>query len=298
MKTLFILISFLFTVPAILVIGYFAIGASFRLQREANTSTKAIEERWSIGDYKAVYDTCIEPLERRPDDTTYLLYAGYSAFFLGLAELDEEPRLVWMDAAVTRIRKAMALNASIAGQAEYVLGKAYYYKGWYFYDSSAACLENAEAHGFAAADMDEYLAVIFAALGDTAKSLGRFEKALSVSRSDLLLLAAARAFLDAGNDSKAEALAIEAKTGTFDAVIREQARFLLAGIYRAKKDSARAERELTEALGENPDASEAHYLLGMLYSDQGDSVRARSEWRKTLAIDPTHAAARQKLNDR
>ncbi len=281
-----------------IVAGVVALASRSSDRRERALGLAAIEEIWAKGDYKAVHASCEALLGRRPADVNTLLYSAYSAFYLGLAELDEEAKQSWMNVCVARVRRALALDESLAGQVDYMLGKAYFYKGWHYYDSSAARFEKAESRGFKASDTDEYLAVVYSALGDSAKSLARFEKALSASRNGLLLLAAARAFLDAGQPERAESLAKEAEAGAADAVVRERARLQLADIFKAAKDYDAAERTLAEAIADNPECAEAHFLLGLIYSERGDAVRARSEWRKTVAIDPTHAAARQKLNER
>ena len=138
----------------------------------------------------------------------------------------------------------------------------------------------------------------YAGLGETAAAIANFEAVLAKSRSEQLLLAAARAYLDAGAGEKAQTLLLEAVESGTDELTRAKCRFLLGEIYAAKGDAAAAERQYSLILEKDPDSAEAHYRLGLLYQGRGDPVRARAEWRRAVNLDPMHAAARQKLTEK
>jgi Tfp pilus assembly protein PilF len=181
---------------------------------------------------------------------------------------------------------------------EYVLGKAYYHKGDPYFDEAVKYLEASIASGYAATDAHEYLALAYAGLGEKEKAVANFEAALSVKRTDLLLLAAARALLDANSGEKAESLLVEAISAGTDELVREKCRFLLGDIFRSRGDVQRAEEQYSLILEKDPESAEAHYRLGLIYQERGDPLRARAEWRKAVALDPMHAAARQKLTEK
>jgi tetratricopeptide (TPR) repeat protein len=152
--------------------------------------------------------------------------------------------------------------------------------------------------GYIAEDSREYLAVAYAGLGDLPKALANFDAALGHKKSDLLLIAAGKAYLDAGKDDRAEALLLEALATSGDVLAREKCRFLLASIYETRGEAQKAREQIELVITENADSAEAHYRLGLMYQKAGDPIKARSEWRRAVSIDPMHAAARQKLTEK
>jgi tetratricopeptide (TPR) repeat protein len=125
-----------------------------------------------------------------------------------------------------------------------------------------------------------------------------FEAALGKNRSDLLLIAAAKAYVDASEPVKAEALLLEVLANGRDDLAKENGRFVLGEIYKARGDTAKSEEQYQLILSKNPASAEAHYRLGLVYQVIGDPIKARAEWRKAVSIDPMHAAARQKLSEK
>jgi len=121
---------------------------------------------------------------------------------------------------------------------------------------------------------------------------------LERNRSDLLLIAAAKAYVDDGLPVKAEALLLEVLANGQDDLAKENGRFVLGDIYKARGDNAKAEEQYVLILDKNPASAEAHFRLGLAYQITGDPIKARAEWRKAVSIDPMHAAARQKLSEK
>ncbi|MCK7486181.1 MAG: tetratricopeptide repeat protein [Bacillus subtilis] len=138
----------------------------------------------------------------------------------------------------------------------------------------------------------------YSSLGITGKAWNPSKRALARSKTDLLLLAAARAYIQHGSRDKAEIAALEALSITEDSLVREKSRFLLGELYLGRKDYKMAEEQHNLILEMNPESADAHYHLGMIWQEKGDPVRARAAWRKAVSLDPMHTAARQKLAER
>ncbi len=260
----------------------------------------AILNQWKAKDYDTVLQSTGNSLGARPIDPFYLVFNGLASFYKAVAMPESDERTALLDNTVVSIRKALASGRKmpVRAQAEYVLGKAYYHKGSDYYDLAAVYLEASVGHGYVANDSHEYLGALYAGLGQSSKAIGHFEKALEVGKSDLLLLSTAKAYAEAGENGKSEALLQEIiSTGT-DALIREKAGLLLGNIFRGRREFARAEEFFNAVLSKNPDSADAYYNLGLVYQDKGDPVRARAAWRKAVSIDPMHQASRQKLSEK
>jgi len=262
-------------------------------------SSEKILMFWSEKDYDSVLSLCEEGLLQRPIDPLFLVLKGFSSFYRGIGETDGEIRVRYMDDSIFALRKAMtAPPVPFKPQVLYVLGKAYYHKGPFYMDEAVRFLETSIQEGYSAKDTLEYVAVAYSSLGDYEKSVEAFERALAVEKSDLLLLAAARAYIQSAQEEKAEVAALEALSLTEDSLVREKSRFLLGELYVARKDYRKAEEQYNLVLEINPESADAHYYLGLIWQEKGDSVRARAEWRKAVSLDPMHTAARQKLAER
>src|SRR5208337_3369706 len=142
------------------------------------------------------------------------------------------------------------------------------------------------------------LALAYVSLGDKAAAIKNFEAALEKSRADLLLISAAKAYVDAGESVKAEALLLEVLARGTDDLAKENSRFILGDIYIGRSDLAKAQEQYSLILAKDPASPEAHYRLGLVYQAGGDSIKARAEWRKAVSLDPMHAASRQKLSEK
>jgi tetratricopeptide (TPR) repeat protein len=254
---------------------------------------------WSAKKWDLVRSESLSSLTSRPMDAFYLSFRGLASFYKGMDLPEGEDRAALVDEAIVSLRKALAVGGGMPkAQVEYVLGKAYYIKGDSYYDEAVKYLEQSIASGYLASDSREYLALSYVGLGDPAKAVTSFEIALEHSRADLLLIAAAKAYVDAKDPIKAEALLLEAIANGKDDVAKESGRFLLGDIYRARGDLDKAEEQYGLILGKDVASAEAHYRLGLVAQAKGDPVRARAEWRKAVSIDPMHAAARQKLSEK
>ena len=262
-------------------------------------SKHAVLADWKAKNWDRVIAETTASLVSAPLDPFYLMFKGFASFYEALELPEGDGRSALFDDSIVALRKAMATGRNLPrAQVEYVLGKAYYQKGQFYFDESVKYMEASVADGYVAADSSEYLAVAYAGLGNTAKALDYFKAALAKSRAESLLLAAAKTYVDAGDPSDAEALLLEALSSGKDALVAEKCRFLLGDIYRAAGDGAKAEEQYNLILQSNQNSAEAHYRLGLIHQDRGETVQARAEWRKAVSIDPTNVAAREKLTEK
>jgi tetratricopeptide (TPR) repeat protein len=274
-------------------------GAFTKLTAGNAVSKQKILSDWGAKKWDLVRSESLSSLAVRPLDAFYLTFRGLASFYKGMELPEGEERAALVDESVVALRKALATGGGLPkAQIEYVLGKAYYDKGDSYYDEAVKYLELSIAAGYLAADSREYLALAYVGLGDKAGAVRSFEAALAKNRSDLLLVAAAKAYLDADENVKAEALLLEVLANGKDDLAKENGRFVLGDIYKARGDLAKAEEQYSLILSKNPASAEAHYRLGLAYQTTGDSIKARAEWRKAVSIDPMHAAARQKLSEK
>lgn len=265
---------------------------------------QAILAEWQKREWDKVLSDCVGSLESKTLDPFYLGFAGMAAFYKASELPDSEEKSGLIDRCIVYLRKTLVVTESgRAGRTpraemEYVLAKAYYAKGKSYYDSAAKWMEASISDGYVGDDSREYLAVAYAGLGNSVKAVENFELALQRHRTDLLLIAAGKAYVDEGKSDRAEALLLEALSKSHDVLAREKCRFTLASIYELRGEISKAQDQIELVIGENPESADAHYRLGLIYQKLGDAVRARAEWRRAVAIDPMHGAARQKLAEK
>jgi tetratricopeptide (TPR) repeat protein len=274
-------------------------GAFSRTEEGRPVPKREILADWSAGKWADARSKAEASLVSAPLDAFYLSFRGLAAYYEGMELPEGEERAARVDESIASLRKAIAAGGRIPlAQVQYVLGKAYYEKGDFFLDESASFMEAAIASGYAAKDSSEYLALAYSRLGDAARAVASFEAALARDRSAPLLIAAAKAYVDAKSPEKAEPLLLEAIASGKDDVAAENGRFLLGDIYRSRGDLGKAEQQYSLALAKDPESAEAHYRLGLIWQARGDPIKARAEWRKAVSIDPMHAASRQKLSEK
>ncbi|MBU0928421.1 MAG: tetratricopeptide repeat protein [Spirochaetes bacterium] len=296
-------------ITGIVVVASIAIivaGATVALGRiAANRATpkatqQSIADRWLAKDFAGVYEACQASLAISPLDPFYLVFNGFSAFYLGIAESDGERRSSRMDEAIFSLRKALIdKDAPLRAEATYVLGKAYFLKGIDYYNEAIDYLEEAARNGYSQSDTWEYLALAAQGTGSLGKSVAYFDKAMAATAgSPELTLAAATANAAAGDAAKAERLATEALAMTSDEYLAERCGFLLGDLLMKTGRQSEALARYEAIKDKNPQSADAWYYQGLALFEMGDPIGARAAWRKAVSIDPMHMGARQKLSER
>jgi tetratricopeptide (TPR) repeat protein len=249
-------------------------------------------------------------------DYFLLTMHGFSAYQLGISQINSINAAQYFDACVWSLRKASLLKNSLNdGRLYYVLGKAYHYKGENYADLSVKYLEKARDLSYSAADIPEYLGMAYAEIGDYRSSVAAFADALvlqgeeGLSGEDLseeplsgripsgpLLLSIARSYLALDEFEMARAYLQRCIDTSPDSRTVLSARLLLSEVLLKSGDNNGARKPLMDILAEAGENAEAHYQLGELYALQGETTRARAEWRLALRVDPAHLKARTRLS--
>ncbi|MDR0487206.1 MAG: tetratricopeptide repeat protein [Treponema sp.] len=280
-----------------------AAGASvfvtMRFRSGASNEKRELLSSWNTGDYEQVYDISKNALSNKPVDHFLLTLNGFSAYQLGISQINSHNTLVFIDSCICSLRKALLLKeSSDDGRVCYVLGKAYSYKGLEYADLTVKYLELAKSYSYDAADIPEFLGVAYAAVGDFRSSVEAFTQAFVPDRppSDTLLLSIARSYMAMEEYSMAVSYLQRCVDMSPDSKSIFIARLLLAEVFRLLGDTDEALNLYAAILNDSGENAEVHYQLGELYSLKGDTTRARSEWRLAYRQDPSHTKARARLN--
>jgi len=289
------------TITALLVIlaaVIISILIIYRVKNGVSNEKNELLRIWNEGNYEKAYEISKNALFQKPVDYFLLTIHGFSAYQLGISQINSQNTLLYIDESIFSLRKALLYKeASNDGRIYYVLGKAYGYKGTEYSDLAIKYLEIA-SKVYDAKDIPEYLGLAYAASGDYRNSVASFSMAFNSDKppSDSLLLSIARSYIAMEEYSMASGYlkrCIEMSADSKSVVI---AHFLLAEVYRLTGDYENAEEQYFSILNNSGENAEVHYQLGELYSLKGDTTRARAEWRLAYRQDPAHAKTRARLN--
>lgn len=255
-----------------------------------------MHELWEQGQYGDIIERSRRVLSETPLDDSALVLGGFSHFYDGVNQASDEQRREYLDRSVRLLRKALVLRRTpLEPQVHYVLGKAYYHLGDFYYDLAIEHIEESLDQDYVADDTYEYLGVSYAHLGRYEESVESFETALDRDPSDLLYLTVAETYMKAGRPQEAESYLTEAMNATDEDFLVQRARFMLGEVYIQDDELDEAQEQFELIIESNAQSAEAHYQLGRVYDLKEDTERARYEWRETIRIDPNHAGALQEL---
>lgn len=252
-----------------------------------------LDELWNNRLYDEIISRSGEILAETPLDYRALVLKGFSSFYKAVSEISFEERVFYLDEAILSLRLArISDNSHWSSETVYVLGKAYYHKGKYFYDLAIRYLEEALRTGYSGEDIYDYLGLSYTQLNDRKRGLEYFLLAYEKNPTDLLMLTIAQNYFQLKMTEEAEEYLIRAINKTDDKAIEGKSRFLLGRLYFERGDYFKSENEYQEILELDPGSADAHYHLGEIYLKLNDLVKARSEWRKALIIAPSHYGAK------
>ncbi|MDR0561632.1 MAG: tetratricopeptide repeat protein [Spirochaetaceae bacterium] len=299
---------------AILIIAIISLGFVFfkDWKKKLGNEKQDLAQLWEEAAYDKAFSISGEMLNGKPMDHFLLTVRGFSAYQLAIAQINNYDTQSYIDTCIWSLRKALLVkNGAEDGRLQYVLGKAYYYKGFGYADLAVKFLEEARDASYAAPDIPEYLGLAYASLRDYRSSVASFSLALNpleISQplsddtkdvmypSDLLFLAIARSYIELNELEAAHAYLMRCVETSRDSKRIMAARLLVGEILRKRGDTKGAERQYAAILTEGGENAEAHYQLGEIYAANNDPTRARAEWRKAIRIDPAHKQARIRLN--
>ncbi len=242
--------------------------------------------------YDEVVSTADGILKRDPLNAVALSYKGFASFYRAVSQNALEEKMPYLDQAIVSLRRARLVNTPFIGETEYVLGKAYFNKGKYYYDLAIASMEKSLSSGYAQKDSHEYIGQAYTQLGQYEKGMEYFLTALKEDPGDLLLLTIGQTYYQMKRSSDAVDYLLRTLNKTEDKDIEERARFLLGGIYLDTSELFKAEEQFSAIVKIDPKSADAHYDLGEVYAKMNDPVKARAEWRNALIIDPSHYGAK------
>ena len=261
----------------------------------ARAGTGKIPALWKAAKYDELISVADAALKTDPLNANILAYRGFASFYKAVSEINPEDKVPFLDDAVVYLRRAELAGTSMKNEADYVLAKAYFLKGKFYYDLAVLRMTEAIDHGFVQNDSYEYLGLAYSQLGDLEKGIEFFLKALDQEQTDILLLTIGQTYYQMKRTADAVDYLMRTLNKTEDKAIEKKARSLLGEIYLDRNELFKAEEQYSALIALDPRSADAHFYLGEVYSKMNDPVKARAEWRAAYQIDPSHYGARLRL---
>lgn len=264
---------------------------------ETSRSADAIE-LWRDGEYDRVASVTGEHLHRYPLDTTSLALRGFAQFYRAMETVESEEKQELLVESVQLLRRVLLLPpTSMEPQIRYVLGKAYYHRGEFFYDSAVRELDAARRLGIEQLDLLEYLALTHHALGDQSQAVQFFEEAIDFGDEDVHRIHLADILILEEEYSRANQVLSEVLEHTNDVVLQQHSLLSSGRAYRESGDFQLSIGRFEELLELNPSSAEARYEMGETFLAMEQNDRARFEWREALRLNPNHIESFQRLQE-
>ncbi|MCL2800853.1 MAG: hypothetical protein FWD28_03740 [Treponema sp.] len=270
-----------------------------QLRSSVTNERREILRVWNDGNYEQAYNISKNALLEKPVDYFLLTINGFSAYQMGISQINNQSTLKFINECIFSLRKAvMKKEAAKDGRVYYVLGKAYGHKGAEYADLAVKYLEMARKLSYNAQDIPEFLGLAYAAYGDYRSSIAAFSMAFVPGKaaSDNLLLSIARSYIAMDDYQMAYGYLLRCVETSPDSRAVAMSRLMLAEIYRNTEEFSKAEEQYRKILEDSGENAEVRFQLGELYHLIGDTTRARSEWRTAYRQDPSHSRARARLN--
>ncbi len=260
-------------------------------------SMSSVYADWKNKNYEQVYQKTEAILKKRPFDGEVLAMHGFSAYYIFAEQNDFSVSYPYLDETILCLRQAMyRITPAEKAKIAYVLGKAYYQKGYYYADLAVKYLDYANDAGLKLKDLPEFRGMAASLLGDTEKAISAFTESLAYEPSDLLLFALAENYSKIGDGQNAKLYLFETIEKTKDTLLELKCRYLLGSLFLDEGKINAAEKEFNTILEKDMASADAHYGLGVVAEIRGDAIKARAEWRKAIKLNPLHELTRAKLN--
>lgn len=260
-------------------------------------SVASLYEEWNQKKYLSVYEKSGLILNKRPLDGSILALHGFSAYYLFAEQNNPANAQIYLVESINYLRNSWyRVSDSEKPQIAYVLGKAYYQRGYYYADLAIKYLDFAYNAGIHYDDLSEFRGLAFSLLGKYSESIEAFTESLANNPSDLLLFTLSQNYLNVDDMDSAKRYLYETIRTTNDELLHLKCRYFLGTIFISEARYEEAQTEFDAIIQKDPNSADAHYGLGVIYENQGDLIRARSEWRKAIKLNPIHLGARTKLN--
>lgn len=260
-------------------------------------SMKEVYANWTEKNYEGVYQKTETILKKRAYDGEALALRGFAAYYIFAEQTDFSVSYSYLNDSILNLRQAMyRVSKSEQAKIAYILGKAYYQKGYYYADLALKYLDLAYNSGEKFKDISEFRGMSASLLGNPERAIDAFSEALSDNPSDLLFFALAENYIKISDNQNAKLYLFETIDKTKDTLLELKCRYLLGSLFLEEENIEDALKEFNTILEKDMTSADAHYGLGLIYELQGDMIKARAEWRRALKLDPLHVNTRAKLN--
>ena len=262
----------------------------------------ALRELSNEGRYAEVLNWSAEILADKPLDSEALLFRGIAHFYLAL-EADggavggrATDAGSGLDLAIAALRRAR-LNTDLRywNESAYLLGKAYYHKGGYYYDAAIRYLTESLQDGNEPPDVREYLGMAYVRTGDLDTGMEHFATALQRQPNALLYLSVGQLLARLSRPDEALEHFHAAVDAAADQEVEVRARLMLGKVLLEHGGFAAARDQFQEILEIAPGSADAFVFLGDAYAGLGDVVQARAQWRRARSMDAQHHGANLRL---
>ena len=259
-----------------------------------------LRELSNEGRYGEVLNWSAEILADQPLDSEALLFRGIAHFHVALAADRVGSGRVrpgsGLDEAIVALRRArLDENLRYRNEAAYVLGKAYYHKGSYYYESAIRYLTESLRGGGARDDVHEYLGMAHVRTGDLDTGMEHFSIALERTPNALLYLSVGQLLQRMERPEEALQHFEAAVEHAQDQAVETRARFMLGALLLENHRYTAARDQYQQILEIDPASADAHVFLGDAHAGLGQVVQARAEWRRARSIDEQHHGANLRL---
>lgn len=293
-KTVFYIFFVLAFLLSIVLASFFIVRYKEYYANTANNED--LQKSWKEGDYLKTFEQTSEILKKRPNDFEIWALHGFAAYYLSSAQTNQNTASTYLDDCIVSLRRAIySVNKKDLARLYYILGKAYFQKGYFYYDLAIKYLDIVFDLGYKFPDINKFRGMAFSYLGEDNKAIEAFTYDLNAESDEFLLYALAKNYINVGNFEKAKMYLTEADEKSKDVLLKLDCKSKLAELYFKEEKNEKALAEYESILEINDQYADAYYGIGLIYEKLGDLVRARSEWRKALKADPLHAKAIEKL---
>lgn len=290
-------LSIIAVLAFLMIVGLGAFSVlGFKKYHSGLPSNKELQDDWTKKNYEDVLKKTAEILERRPRDAEVRCLHGFAAYYVSSAQTNQTAASEYLDECIVSLRQALyGLSEENLPRLYYILGKAYYQKGYFYYDLALKYLNKVFELGCNFPDLNKFRGMAYSYLGENKKAIEAFTYDLDANSDEFLLFALAKNYASVGDFNKAKMYLTEAAEKATDVMLKLDCKNKLAEVYFDEENLDKAIAEYMEILEMDKNYSDAYYGLGLIYERAGNLVKARAEWRKALKANPLHAKAIEKL---
>lgn len=265
-------------------------------------------KKFDSGDYDYILKEGDAVLKKYPLDRVSLFYTGVSYLYKSINLPDDlkKEKNEYRENAIMLLRKYLLLpGISYKDDVYYVLGLAYYYKGYYFRDIALKFLEKLYKKGKFKNNMDYiyYYTNLYSSFGEYSKSndvyMDFLQGVQEPEKKTILYISIAKNCMKM-NDLKNTELylnkALEISKNNKDKEMLKEVYFLKAEVYTKMGELEEAQAQYKYILSDvMPNSLDAMYMLSEVFSKENNEIESRAMLRKILKIDPEYKKALLKL---